>query len=1031
MRGPRGGPRGGLGLTLLLLPVVALLVGLPSHPVLSARQEGSCRFPSRWEGQWFQSGVRQGITILHNRLSNKGRCVASDGEKYLVVDEKGSCFRCVVIHEKHINVLQYKETFCQGHTSLDQLCKLITGDALLFSMFRLGGSPVACPFRGPLAFTYNRGHGDCRSPMSSVEACTQESRLLLRYQACPDVYGTESTAEELQCLATWKEGSARYLVGKVHHSHATSNEDRFRCFVYEQVNAHSANSLAGNGLALGLGLGLGMDEEAMGAMGAMGGMGRGHDAGVVFRVAQSGDATCNGLSSDMEGSRTMTLYKAEATAPPRCKFPGWLSAHPHWHTLDYRRSYSLHQKNTSLKISNSTAGSDMDDVERDGGGRGGSRGPGVDMLDPVVAAATGMDPQDNQHDEMRVTCTELKMENERTAHVVAHFTMGCQSGFLCLQFHRRDSHVIEVQTGAQTRRQEDACLPANFDRNTLPFVTLVTSSPEPKQCPYLGKFSVSGLLREERRARSAGAGAGAGYSQGSSRRGASPASSAPGRWYRRALQEYNPEDDDGGFGEEEEEDDEGTYGGTTRDVRRRPAGIDEQQEEARLFNKKKKQQEERDARIKADHAARQEWLQKQQQQQQQEGKKLPVAESGGGQRRSGLKSHSKRSSGHKAVIEVASAAGDDDDDEDEDEDEDEDDEDDIDDEDLDGAIPDPSDLHVDKLPALHRPAIIKSNVSPGGASANNAGVDAAQGLGHQGLGHQGRGHVQGGRYRPHTPEYGNIDDLLEASKSSTHWGTYPSDERLLELDSKSSSMANSKSGRGRRVRGLARHNHGHGDVHADGHGGQEHGQGRRVRRAFGGYEGAMALGLGVGGVDPCEREPGGAAAGPGPGGAASGALHLYMGCSTQDTMEFRRDCGAPEPDVVSAYTCHGRWEENGTHFLITSPLPRSSRGARRLCFAYREHQGVLHFASSGESCPRVAASSASGAFGSGRGPSGAGAGVSMGVAMSHASAPAPFTFNVTSSGECSDTSRGTPTASASRLVLSCVSALVILIATQR
>lgn len=62
-------------------------------------------------------------------------------------------------------------------------------------MFRLGGSPVACPFRGPLAFTYNRGHGDCRSPMSSVEACTQESRLLLRYQACPDVYGTESTGQ--------------------------------------------------------------------------------------------------------------------------------------------------------------------------------------------------------------------------------------------------------------------------------------------------------------------------------------------------------------------------------------------------------------------------------------------------------------------------------------------------------------------------------------------------------------------------------------------------------------------------------------------------------------------------------------------------------------------------------------------------------------------------------------------------------------------------------------------------------------------
>lgn len=118
-------------------------------------------------------------------------------------------------------------------------------------------------------------------------------------------------AEELQCLATWKEGSARYLVGKVHHSHATSNEDRFRCFVYEQVNAH------GNGLGFGNGLGmqgLGLDDEGAGlghGLQGLQGLGRGHDAGVVFRVAQSGDATCNGLSSDMEGSRTMTLYKTE------------------------------------------------------------------------------------------------------------------------------------------------------------------------------------------------------------------------------------------------------------------------------------------------------------------------------------------------------------------------------------------------------------------------------------------------------------------------------------------------------------------------------------------------------------------------------------------------------------------------------------------------------------------------------------------------------------------------------------------------
>ncbi|KAJ9598777.1 hypothetical protein L9F63_026688, partial [Diploptera punctata] len=238
--------------------------------------DNMCLFPNKWEGTWFQSGVRQSITIEKSRLSTKGRCVESEGDKFVVVDEKAGCFRCVVIHEKHANVLQLTtSTFChKAKTALQSLCSLITGDALLYSMFRVEAIPVDCPFKGPLSFTYNRGHGECRSPVSSIDSCTEESRLLLRYQACPDVHGSESTVEELQCLATWKEGSSRYLVGKIHHNHATSNEDRYRCFVYEKSTLPGAR-----------------------------------DDGVDYRVAQSGDATCNGLFSPMEGSRTMTLRK--------------------------------------------------------------------------------------------------------------------------------------------------------------------------------------------------------------------------------------------------------------------------------------------------------------------------------------------------------------------------------------------------------------------------------------------------------------------------------------------------------------------------------------------------------------------------------------------------------------------------------------------------------------------------------------------------------------------------------------------------
>lgn len=59
------------------------------------------------------------------------------------------------------------------------------------------------------------------------------------------------------------------------HIHALSNEDRYRCFVYEKVTPDSLED-------------------------------------VDYRVAQSGDATCNGLFSATEGSRTMILRKGES-----------------------------------------------------------------------------------------------------------------------------------------------------------------------------------------------------------------------------------------------------------------------------------------------------------------------------------------------------------------------------------------------------------------------------------------------------------------------------------------------------------------------------------------------------------------------------------------------------------------------------------------------------------------------------------------------------------------------------------------------
>ncbi|XP_064549374.1 uncharacterized protein aus isoform X2 [Drosophila montana] len=404
---------GPLLLTLLLATSVRGWGGRQDAPT-------NCTFPARWEGSWFLSGYQQSIHIKGSQFSYRGRCAASDGNKYLIVDEKG-CHRCLVIYEKHKNVLQYKENFCKGRETLQNLCDQIPGDALLYSLFRESAEPVKCPLKGPFIFTYNRGHGECKSPVSNIESCTEESRLLLSFQACPDVQGTESTVEELTCLATWKDGNSRYLVGLVLHHHAISNEERYRCFVYEKISS------------------------------LMGGPSMLSSKDAEYKLAQSGDATCNGLDSAEVGSRIMSLRKPPAAE--RCDFPAWFKGPRHWHALMGNAVYNYHANDGSVHI-----------------------------IKP------------NGYMETRALCEQINKQTSTEMMAVVHYTTGCKSGFMCMMFYRRDTHVIEIQTGKQATRLEDACAPDHFDFNKMAYITLLASNPEPHICPMEGLYTLRGAI---------------------------------------------------------------------------------------------------------------------------------------------------------------------------------------------------------------------------------------------------------------------------------------------------------------------------------------------------------------------------------------------------------------------------------------------------------------------------------------------------------------------------------------------------------
>jgi len=104
---------------------------------------------------------------------------------------------------------------------------------------------------------------------SACETFLEIFMMVLFFQACADIKGSESTMEEVQCAAQWKEGSTFYFLGLLNHSHVlpTDYENRFRCFAYQNIYEG-------------------------------------------FLVSQSGEAVCT-LYSAKEGDRTMTLKKGE------------------------------------------------------------------------------------------------------------------------------------------------------------------------------------------------------------------------------------------------------------------------------------------------------------------------------------------------------------------------------------------------------------------------------------------------------------------------------------------------------------------------------------------------------------------------------------------------------------------------------------------------------------------------------------------------------------------------------------------------
>ncbi|KAK7605105.1 hypothetical protein V9T40_006963 [Parthenolecanium corni] len=120
-----------------------------------------------------------------------------------------------------------------------------------------------------------------------------------------------------------------------------------------------------------------------------------------------------------------------------CKFPYWITDHHTWHLLDHSKTYHFSAHNGTLKVMS------------------------------TIDGETKL--------EMRAVCNMILESSENKAMISAHITTGCDSGYRCMSFYRRDGHVIEIQqSNKEVQIAEEACTIQNFNQQTLPFITLVS-----------------------------------------------------------------------------------------------------------------------------------------------------------------------------------------------------------------------------------------------------------------------------------------------------------------------------------------------------------------------------------------------------------------------------------------------------------------------------------------------------------------------------------------------------------------------------
>lgn len=219
-----------------------------------AFSECSCMngtIPLILRGAWFSWELgRNTLTELDaTTMTNRGYCIDVKNEyhvNYTMVFRKDTCFRCVKLLVRTVNVLEKIETPClnipEEYASVETVCRGLDLHQQLVTLFSENYIPVNCrsSLEGVWNFAYQNRFkftGECKNPDAQIRSCqTAGSQFLITnqkfnitYKKCEGMTGTFDGVVEYSCLGDWFVGKNHYFA--VANTRESRKDEKYRCFL--------------------------------------------------------------------------------------------------------------------------------------------------------------------------------------------------------------------------------------------------------------------------------------------------------------------------------------------------------------------------------------------------------------------------------------------------------------------------------------------------------------------------------------------------------------------------------------------------------------------------------------------------------------------------------------------------------------------------------------------------------------------------------------------------------------------------------